>query len=276
MSTTTRTARIACAAQHAELVGGVLEVAELAHEPLGVERPALGVTRRARQRALVAAQRVGEVAHLPDLQVMAGDALVVTDRHLAPQREACLAERRVPGAARAAEVLRRARVVHRRRATRRGDHRLDALHRLGDVEVHAVELGDGAVQQLLVPALERVDALDGARRVGLEVLDDGVDVGAGDDALRDLAHRALDAVQLVPPPRVGLVEVELDAVEVLRVQRVALAPHGVVLGRVRRVLLDEEPTERRRTPRSRASPASRGGRGTQGRRAPMRRTRRPG
>ena len=87
--------------QHPELVRGVVEVAELAHEPLGVERPALGVPGRARERALVAAQRVGEVAHLRDLQVMAGDALVVADRHLAPEREARLAERRVPGAARA-------------------------------------------------------------------------------------------------------------------------------------------------------------------------------
>ena len=92
--------------------------------------------------------------------------------------------------------------------------------------MRAVELGDGGVEQLLVPALERVDALDRAGGIGLEVLDHGVDVGAGDDALGDLAHRVLDAVQLVPPPRVRLVEVELDAVEVLRVQRVALAPTG--------------------------------------------------
>ena len=66
----------------------------------------------------------------------------------------------------------------------------------------------------------------------------------GIDALGDLAHGVLDAVQLVPPPRVGLVEVELDAVEVLRVHRVALAPDRVVLVGVWRVLLDEEPPER--------------------------------
>ena len=74
-------------AQHPELVGRVVEVAELAHEPLGVQRPALGVAGGAGERALEAAQRVGEVAHLRDLQVMAGDALVVADRHLAPERE---------------------------------------------------------------------------------------------------------------------------------------------------------------------------------------------
>ena len=92
-------------AQHPELVRGIVEVPELAHQALGVEGPALGVPRRAGERALVAAQQVGEVADLGDLQVMPGNALVVADRHLAPEREPCLAERRVPRAPRAAEVL---------------------------------------------------------------------------------------------------------------------------------------------------------------------------
>ena len=52
MSTITRTARIACAREHAQLERGVVEVAELAHQPLGVQRPALAVTGdEAEQRA---------------------------------------------------------------------------------------------------------------------------------------------------------------------------------------------------------------------------------
>ena len=90
-------------------------------------------------------------------------------------------------------------VVHRGGAAGRRDHRLDPLHRLGDVEVHAVQLGDGGVEQVLVPPAELVDALDGAVRVGLEVRDHLVDGRAGDDALRDRPHRVLDAVQLLPP-----------------------------------------------------------------------------
>ena len=43
MSTITRAARQRLAVEHAELVGGVVEVAELVHQPLGVERPALAV-----------------------------------------------------------------------------------------------------------------------------------------------------------------------------------------------------------------------------------------
>jgi hypothetical protein len=109
--------------------------------------------------------------------------------------------------------------------------------------VRAVELGHGGVEQLLVPGAELGDAFDGARGVVLEVLDHLVDGRAGHDALRDLLHGVLDAVQLVPTPGIGLVEVELDAVEVACVERVAVAPDRVVLGRMRRVLLHEIATE---------------------------------
>ena len=111
--------------------------------------------------------------------------------------------------------------------------------------MHPVQLGDGAVEQVLVPAPELVDALDGAGGVGFEVLDHRIDVGAREDALRHLSHRVLDAVQLVPSPRVRLVEIERDAVEVLRVQRVPLAPDRIVFRGVGRVLVDQETTERR-------------------------------
>src|SRR5437763_1353969 len=70
--------------QHAELVCRVVEVAELAHEPLGVERPPFGVTRPAGQRALEAAQLAGQVPALGDREMMTGDALVVAERDLAP------------------------------------------------------------------------------------------------------------------------------------------------------------------------------------------------
>ena len=81
MSTITRTARIACAAEHPHLPRGiVVEVAELAHEPFGVQRPAFAVPGHEPERALVARELVGEVPHLRDLEVMAGDGFVVTGR----------------------------------------------------------------------------------------------------------------------------------------------------------------------------------------------------
>ena len=108
----------------------------------------------------------------------------------------------------------------------------------------AVELRHRAVEQLLVPRAERVDAVDRARRIVLEVLDHLVDGRSGHDALGDLAHRVLDAMELVPSPGVRLVEVERDAVEVARVQRVAVPADGITLVGVRRVLLDEVAPER--------------------------------
>ena len=197
-------------------------------------------------------QRSGEVAHLRDLQVMAGNALVVADRHLPPEREARLAERRVPGPARPAEVLRRARVVHRRRAARRRDHRLHPADRLRDVEVHAVQLDDGRIEEVLEPFTELVDTVDHTCRVALEVLDHGVDGLTGQDPLRDGAHRVLDAVQLRPTPLVRLGQVEVDPVEHRGPPRVALRADGVSRAGVRQVLLDEVPARPPRTPRSRA------------------------
>ena len=231
--------------EHAHLVIGLVEVAELAHEPFRIQGPAFGVARRPRERALVAAERARQVAHLRDLEVMAGDSLVVAGRDLVPEREARLAQRRVPGAAGAAEILGRPRVVHRRRAAGRRDHRLDLLHRVGDVEVHPVELGHGAVEQGLQPRPELVDALDGALRVGVEQLDHRADRLTREDALAHGPHRVLDAAQLVPAPLVRLARLDRHAVEHAGEQDVALLADGVALDRVLRVLLVEEAGERR-------------------------------
>ena len=89
MSTITRIARKACDGEHPEQVVGVLEVAELLHQPLRVERPALAVAGvdvpswrwKLRQPVL---ERHAE----PHLEVMARDALVVRGAHLRPEREA--------------------------------------------------------------------------------------------------------------------------------------------------------------------------------------------
>ena len=59
-----------------------------------------------------------------------------------------------------------------------------------------------------------------------------------------VAHALLDPVQLLPTPRVRLVEVELDAAERAREQRVALAADGIARVGLRRVLVAEEARER--------------------------------
>ncbi len=73
--------------EHAEQDRIVVEVAELAHQPLGVQRPPLGVSAGPGDQALEVVERVTLVHRRGDLQVMAGNALVVDDRGLPPRRE---------------------------------------------------------------------------------------------------------------------------------------------------------------------------------------------
>src|SRR5947209_4709532 len=199
--------------QHSHLPCRILEVAELSHQSFGVQCPALAVARHEAHQPLETRQLAGEILHLTHLQVMSGDRLVVAGAHLLPERKACRTERRVPRAAGTREVLARAGVVHRGRAAGRRDHRLAALQRLGDVEVHAGEHGNGPVDEVLVPSAELVDTLDRPRRVGVEVLDHPGDRLARKDALADDLHLMLDAVQFLDAPRVRLVEVQIDTIE---------------------------------------------------------------
>ena len=111
--------------------------------------------------------------------------------------------------------------------------------------MHAVELGDRAIEERLQPPAELVDTFDRPRRIVLQVLDDFVERRAGQDPLRDLCHHLLESVQLVPAPGVGVVEVEIDAVERARPERIALTTDGVALCSVWQVLLYEEPAEGR-------------------------------
>ena len=231
--------------QHAELVRGVLEIAELAHQALGVQRPPFAVAREEPERALEARQLLRQVLHLRDLQMMAGNAFVVTGAHFAPQRECRASEGGVPRTARPAEVFARTGVVHRRRAARGGDHRLALVERRGNVEVRPVELRDRAVDQVLVPGPELVLAFDRAAQVVVEVVGDGNHRLVGHHARRDRAHALLDPVELFPPPRVRLVEIELDPVEPTGEQRVAVASDRIAGVGFRRVVVFEEVCELR-------------------------------
>src|SRR4029078_10691674 len=102
--------------------------------------------------------------------VVAGDAFVIGDRDLAPEREASLAAGGGPGAPWPAEVLAGAGGENRQRAAGRRDHGFDFLKGLGDLEVDAVQLRDRAVLRLLHPLTELFDSVDGPRRVRLEAL----------------------------------------------------------------------------------------------------------
>src|SRR3954453_24044300 len=137
--------------EHAHQVAVVLEVPQLLHEPLRVERPALTVPADPAPQPAPAVERAGEVGDLAALQVMARNALVVDGRGLAPGREALGARRyRPPHLPRAGEVLRRRGVIAGT-GSGRSDPAAQGPHRTGDVEVGATELVDGAVRDLLHP-----------------------------------------------------------------------------------------------------------------------------
>ena len=213
-----------------EPLAGVGEVAQLVHQPLGVQRPALDVRADRAQRGLVGRELRGDVGPLGELQVMARDALVVPDRDQVPQREAGAPEGRQPGAPRAREVLRRARVVRRGGAARGRDHRLDPAHRLREVEVRAVERGDGVVHHRLQPLADRLHALD--RRAVRAQPAHGLHRGRPREHLLGLdALLGQDPAVLAPAPRVRVLEAlpgaEVRAGPPAHGQGVALAADGV-------------------------------------------------
>ena len=130
------------AVQHPEEVGGVVEEAELLHQPLGVERPPLAVPAAPAHQPLPAVERVAAVGRLGDLQVVSGHALVEHGGDLAPGVEVVDAVgHRPPHASRSLEVLGRAGVVDAA-VVGRGEHALDPPDRRRDVEVHVGHRGD--------------------------------------------------------------------------------------------------------------------------------------
>ena len=120
---------------------------------------------------------------------------------------------------------------------------LDPADRLGDVEVHVGHLADGAVGELLHPVAELLLALDRAARVGVEASTASSIVAAGLDPVGRPRHLVLDALQLVPAPRVRLVEVDLGAQERPGLRRVALAADAVAIAAARQQVALEELAE---------------------------------
>src|SRR3954453_15268648 len=70
--------------QHAQPVARIRQVAEIVHEPLGVQGPALPVPGAPAEQPLPAVEQIGAEQRLADLQVMAGYALVVDGGDLTP------------------------------------------------------------------------------------------------------------------------------------------------------------------------------------------------
>src|SRR5438132_11389727 len=117
--------------QHAQLVVRILQVAELAHQTLGVERPSLSAARYRRRQALKATELGRTVGELRQLKMMSWYPLVIGGRDLAPQRKPRSSQSRVPATPGPHQLLRWPHVVHRRPTAPRRDHGLDPQHRPG-------------------------------------------------------------------------------------------------------------------------------------------------
>src|SRR6266542_1344785 len=142
MSTITRAAR-------------VVEVPGLGHEALGVERPTLAMPGAPAQQPLPPVKQLGAHLGLGHLQMVAGHAFVVDRGYLTPRGERRDSLRyRPPHAARSGEVLARTGVVDGAVGGRR-EQALDAPDLFGDLEMRAVQLGDGLVGEGLHPVAER-------------------------------------------------------------------------------------------------------------------------
>ena len=226
--------------EHPEAVVGVLDVAELVHEPLGVEGPAFPVARVRPQLALEGAEALLERHAEPDLQVVAGHPLVIRHRDLRPEWKPRPTLGGIPRASGAAEVRRGCGVVHRSRSPGRRFTALDPAYLLRDVEVGPVEIGDGPIGQLLQVGEQLVDAFDAPGRVILQHLPGAVDTRAGRDLLGGRGHLGFDAVQLIPAPGVDLLGIAVHTEPPANPDGVQLTADRVRFGGLWRVLVAQE------------------------------------
>ncbi len=181
----------------------------------------------------------------PDLQVMAGHALVIDGRLLPPGGERGDALRhRPPHAPRPRDqVVARAGVVHAAGAEsgRCGTRGCGSARgcRSACRPTPPRRRRTCAASTRATPSVPFSCAL----AVGVQHGDRLRDARAGPDALRRRGHLGGDAREFLLAPRVGLVEIDVGAEERARVQRVTLAADGVALAGSRQQLLAQERRE---------------------------------
>ena len=230
----------ALAVEHAEAVARVVEEAEVRHEPLAVERPALAVPGGPAREPAPPVERRPLVDRLTDLQVMARDALVVDGRLLPPGVErGDLGRHRPPHAARPAEVVARRRCSRSRRSgsARSGTPGARSTSGMSKCAPSRASIAASAVS--CIHACRASVPVQQAGRVLVEHRDGVRDGRARTGDLRgDGLLLGDDPRELLEPPLVRLVQVDRGAEELPRPQRVPLAdrrrPTTGPAGRARR------------------------------------------
>jgi len=220
--------------KHAHPVARVVLEAEVRHELLGVQRPALAVAGDPAAQTPPGVELVAHVGLHPHLQVVARHALVEDGGALLPGGEGVSAlGHGPPHPARPAEVIRGSGVVDAARG-RGGDHAFQRPERGRDVKVRAVQCSDRRVRGLLHPLLKGLRAVDGTGRVLVQPVQGLTYARARPiEPARDLPLLGVDRRQALAAPLVGLVQVDDGAQELPAEAGVTLAPHAVGLARAR-------------------------------------------
>ena len=230
--------------KHSHPVAGIVEPAQLGHQTLGVERPALAVPGNPAAQPAPPVELIGEHHRPPDLQMVPGDTFVEHRRRLLPRMEGVDAGgNRPPHPARAGQVLGGAGVVDAT-GVRRCDAAFQVAQRFGDVEVVVGQRIHRAVGQILHPLLESIGAMDEVARLAIE---SSQCLGGGRTRIEPMGDRVLlgdNAVQLLQPPVVRLVQVDDRSEEGSRIHLVRVAPAGVDVARVRADVLAEHLDQR--------------------------------
>ena len=226
--------------EHAHAVARIVLEAQVRHELLGVQGPALAVPAHPADQAAPGVELVAQEGLHADLQVVAGHALVEDGGALLPGGEVLRPRRhRPPHAPRPGEVVTRAGVVDAAGGRRRYAA-LQGSQRGGDVEVDPVESRYRSVGGLLHPCLQRPRAMDGALGVGVEPVQGLAHAHPGPvELLGDRPLLGVNRGQALPAPFVGLIQIDHGAQESPAEALIALPAHGVGVARMRQDLIGQ-------------------------------------
>ena len=213
--------------QHAHTVARILQVAQLLHETLGVQRPTLAVARNPQHVGAPGVHSASQGRSDRNLQVVPRNALMVHGGGFTPGRERILPlGHGPPHAAGTREIRGRPGVVDAALVGGR-DATLDAAHRAANCEVFDREICHRRVGELLHPRLQLIGAVQLAARVFIEQLLGALDAGAGLNLLGHLALTGDNTLQLLHAPGIGLIQVDGGTQERTRVQAVRFAAYRI-------------------------------------------------